>query len=217
MFQILGFNSYRKGDFILPYIISVFFEMQSKLNIIFDLNDLRLDRNQNRDFMLAYCASNPQHHRDTIFSLLQKNDNTCHGLGKCCATVGYQVGEHATWRDNWQYYRKYRFAIAMENKAVPGYVTEKLLNAILAGSIPIYYGDQVWVKSVFNEKAIIFVQDFNTLEECANYISMVDKTPALLKQYQNQPVFVKTPELFSIENPCEDYKKMIEIIKLAIR
>jgi hypothetical protein len=216
LFELLTFNSYRKGEFILPYLVSVYFEMQTKLNRTFDMTDLRLDKNPNRPFMLAYCASNPQYHRDALFKLLQQQDSTAHGLGKCMGTPGYQVGEHSTWRDNWSYYRNYRFAIAMENKAIGGYVTEKLLNAILGGSIPIYYGDPTWVKQNFNEKAIIFVQDFSSLEECAAYILHVDKTPELLNQYQSQPVFVKKPELFSVTNPCEEYKKMCEIIKSVI-
>lgn len=36
--------------------------------------------------------------------------------------------------------RRYRFAIAFENTALPGYVTEKLIDALLAGCVPIYRG-----------------------------------------------------------------------------
>jgi hypothetical protein len=36
--------------------------------------------------------------------------------------------------------RRYRFAIAFENTALPGYITEKLIDAIIAGCVPIYRG-----------------------------------------------------------------------------
>ena len=34
-------------------------------------------------------------------------------------------------------YREYKFVISFENSAIPGYFTEKLLNPVLAGSIPV--------------------------------------------------------------------------------
>ena len=42
------------------------------------------------------------------------------------------------------------------------------------------------VKKYFNEKAIIFVQDFSSLEACADYIIQVDTTPELYNQYKSQ-------------------------------
>ncbi|CAK0823016.1 unnamed protein product, partial [Prorocentrum cordatum] len=51
--------------------------------------------------------------------------------------------------------RPYRFALVFENKLVPGYVTEKIVNAFLAGSIPIYWGSSA-VLDVFNADAFIY-------------------------------------------------------------
>jgi Glycosyltransferase family 10 (fucosyltransferase) C-term len=36
--------------------------------------------------------------------------------------------------------RRYRWALVMENQRQPGYVTEKVLDAIVAGAVPIYWG-----------------------------------------------------------------------------
>lgn len=38
--------------------------------------------------------------------------------------------------------RQYQFSLALENICSPGYVTEKLLHALVAGTIPIYWGDK---------------------------------------------------------------------------
>lgn len=46
--------------------------------------------------------------------------------------------------------RPYRFAIVMENSNFAGYVSEKLLNAFLAESIPIYFGAED-IGMYFNE------------------------------------------------------------------
>ena len=37
----------------------------------------------------------------------------------------------------------YRFVVAFENDAADGYMTEKIVNAMLAGAIPIYAGPKV--------------------------------------------------------------------------
>jgi len=37
-------------------------------------------------------------------------------------------------------YTAYKFVVTFENTLVPGYVTEKVMNAMLAGAIPIYWG-----------------------------------------------------------------------------
>jgi hypothetical protein len=65
----------------------------------------------------------------------------------------------------------------MENKIVKGYITEKIVNAFRSGSIPIYWGDPQIAKDIFNEKAFICVNDFDTLDDCANYVVNLSKNP----------------------------------------
>jgi hypothetical protein len=50
--------------------------------------------------------------------------------------------------------KPYRFAIVMENSNFPGYVSEKLLNAFLAQSVPVYFGAED-VTTYFNEEAMV--------------------------------------------------------------
>ena len=220
LFELLtvDLNLPDKNVFCIPYLVSVYFELQTLFSQQFNLEDLRLDTNKNRPYLLAYAASNPVHLREKLFGLIRKEDSTAHGIGRCSNTPGFKLGEHETWRDNYKHFKNYRFALALENLSKPKYVTEKLLNCILAGSIPIYYGDSKWVKEVFNEKAIIFVDDFNSLEECANYIIKVDRTPELFKQYQEQPVFIKENYrgYFDKNDPCQEYKKIVDILKTRI-
>lgn len=44
-------------------------------------------------------------------------------------------------KDKLSFVRNYKFTIAFENSAVPGYTTEKLIEPIIANSLPIYYGN----------------------------------------------------------------------------
>ncbi len=65
--------------------------------------------------------------------------------------------------DNVQVFSRYRYALVMENSDSPGYVSEKILHAFLAGAVPIYYGSS-YVFNIFNSKAFVFF-DFDSLED----------------------------------------------------
>jgi|TARA_B100000287_G_scaffold427210_1_gene476462 hypothetical protein len=57
---------------------------------------------------------------------------------------------------------QYYFSITIENAILPGYWTEKLLDAFATKTIPIYYGDKKSVNKFFNPDGIIY---FETIEE----------------------------------------------------
>ena len=94
----------------------------------------------------------------------------------------------APWSGNPQLYREYRFCMVLENERARGYITEKILNAFLAGCIPIYYGTEE-VFDVFNRKAFIYfnitnpdaaLQQIRHLEENeTEYLRVVRDEPIL--------------------------------------
>ena len=65
--------------------------------------------------------------------------------------------------NRWEVKRKflsaYKFTIAFENDVFPGYQTEKLYDAMMADSIPIYCGDP-FIGDIFNTKSFINVHDY---------------------------------------------------------
>jgi hypothetical protein len=50
----------------------------------------------------------------------------------------------------------YKFSISVENSSTPGYSTEKLVHALAAGTIPVYFGDPL-ICRVFNPERFIDV------------------------------------------------------------
>lgn len=56
---------------------------------------------------------------------------------------------------------EYKFNLAFENSSYPGYVTEKLMHALQANTVPIYWGDP-GVRSDFNPKRFVNVHDFTS-------------------------------------------------------
>lgn len=63
------------------------------------------------------------------------------------------------WETKRQFLSRYKFTIAFENDVYPGYQTEKLYDAMLANSIPIYCGDPC-IGDVFNTKSFINAADY---------------------------------------------------------
>jgi Glycosyltransferase family 10 (fucosyltransferase) C-term len=66
-----------------------------------------------------------------------------------------EAQQNRKWTGNARTLRRNRFVLAMENKAVRGNITEKIVNAFLAGSIPIYYGTTE-IFDVFNASSFVF-------------------------------------------------------------
>jgi len=204
------------NKFIIPFLVVAFFELQNFLQTQFNLDDLRLGAFE-KPYFLAYCYTRTSYVREAFFKAIREYDpnSSAHGLGPCQKTTDYSL--LGTWTHMVEAYKPYRFVVAMENTGKRYYVTEKLLNALLAGAIPIYWGDPIWVKKVFNPKCIIFLQDFKTIQECVEYVYKVDRTPELYQEYVNQPRFVNTKGLFDLNDPCDEYLEMKDIIKNNVR
>jgi hypothetical protein len=89
---------------------------------------------------------------------------------------------------------KYRWNICFENSIYPGYITEKLLEAKVAGCIPIYYGDSS-VNNDFNSNGFINYKDFKTSDELFNFILSIEKNEKLFGDYVETPIFNTEPSL----------------------
>lgn len=177
--------------------------------------------------LLGYCNSNNILIRELLVDFIAEkaDENQVYALGKSIGTSKKIVvkkidGMHST--DNViKEYSNYKFVIAMENKIVEGYITEKIINAFRSGSIPIYWGDPKIAKEIFNEKAFICVNDFDTLNDCANHIVNLSKNLDKMKEMLNEPVLKnnKIPDIFRIDdydNPPNIYKEMSSKLKVII-
>jgi len=85
--------------------------------------------------------------------------------------------------------RERRFCIAFENAVAPGYTTEKLPEALLAGSVPIYFGDPL-VGLDFNSEAFLDLSRHGSLERLANAVMALDSDPVAWQRMRDQPAYV---------------------------
>ena len=54
-----------------------------------------------------------------------------------------------------EFLSSYKFSIAMENSEGDGYISEKIIESFISGTIPIYYGDYM-IDEFINPKSYIF-------------------------------------------------------------
>ncbi len=81
----------------------------------------------------------------------------------------------------------YKFTIAFENTRLPGWVTEKLIDPLLARSIPIYWGDPE-VAEYFNPKAFINCADYgDDLDAVVRAVIELDNDRERYMQMLRQP------------------------------
>jgi hypothetical protein len=84
--------------------------------------------------------------------------------------------------------KDYKYNIAFENSSVPGYTTEKLIDAMAARCLPIYWGNPR-VAEDFNPKSFLNYFDFPTEEALVEKIIELDQDDAKYAEYLRQPWF----------------------------
>ena len=77
-------------------------------------------------------------------------------------------------KDKIKFLSSYKFSIAMENSEGDGYVSEKIFDSFISGTIPIYYGDYT-IDEYINPKSFILIKNEENIEKKINYIKEIDQ------------------------------------------
>lgn len=91
-----------------------------------------------------------------------------------------------------------KFTIAFENTVYDGYCTEKLIEALAAGTVPIYYGDPR-VAEDFNPDSFINVTDFATLDDVVERVIQIDNNDELYLRMLNAATVLNPTDLSDFE------------------
>ena len=84
----------------------------------------------------------------------------------------------------------YKFSIAMENTEGDGYISEKILDAFLSGTIPIYYGDYM-LDEYINPETFILIRGKKDIKAKIEYIKKIDNNNELYKNILKKKIFLK--------------------------
>ncbi|HYM18990.1 MAG TPA: glycosyltransferase family 10 [Micropepsaceae bacterium] len=87
-----------------------------------------------------------------------------------------------------EFFRRYKFTLAIENAVWPGYTTEKLVDPMYSDSIPIYIGDPL-ASHDFNPESFVDFTRFKDFKEMLDYVRELDNNRALYLKTLAQPFY----------------------------
>ena len=156
--------------------------------------DYYIIKNNTREYFCAYMYSYNIEYRVEIYNFISTYKKV-DALGKSCNNDDFQ-DDRNTYNDSETYndiaiekYLKYKFVLALENTIYNGYITEKLINPILANSIPIYAGPKDAFE-IINKKRVIYVYDFSNYNDLLDYIINVDNDSDLYNSIISEDIFI---------------------------
>jgi hypothetical protein len=154
--------------------------------------------NEPKTDFCSFVVSNPGcHERNEMFEFLNSKQKV-NSAGRHLKNVSDVL---KTEEDKIRFLSKHKFNICFESGSYPGYVTEKILHAFYAGTIPIYWGSPT-VYLDFNPKAFLDTSMFRSKEELWEIVSMLDKNDALYNEVVSQPKFIGNvpPSYYAFDN-----------------
>ena len=164
----IGFDHMDFGDRYLRVPLCAFYESYRRIEEPLDRTDEQL---LNRDFC-SFVASNPQRDPivfDFVRELSKYKKVSCGGA--CLNNVGGRV------KDKMSFCAAHKFNVAFENSSSPGYTTEKIMQPLVAGSVPIYYGNPM-VEADFNPGCMVRVGGWDDIPRVIDEIVALDKDDA---------------------------------------
>lgn len=111
--------------------------------------------------------------------------------------------------NKYEFIAKYKFNIAFENSSVMGYTTEKIMEPMTVGSIPIYWGNPL-ISNEFNTKSFVNLHDFKSLEEVVEKIMILDTIEEEYLKVLKEPWIVNDDILKWRENFWIFYRPLLK-------
>ncbi len=100
--------------------------------------------------------------------------------------------------------KKSKFTIAVESLSIPGFTTEKIMEALFMHSIPIYYGDAT-VTDTFNRDSFIWFDDENNLDSLLEKIIELDQDDDKYMEMLMQQPFIQNDHIEIMNNQFEKF------------
>lgn len=156
---------------------------------------------QQRDFCAFVCRNPKGKERNSLVRKLNEQRKVSCG-GPFMNNMGYIVPKGYDAKQ--EFLGKHFFTIAYENEAAPGYQTEKIVDAFLANSIPIYWGSK-HVAEEFNPKAFVNANDFRSEKALIGHIMDLLNSPEAMADMLSQPILQDTDVFKKAEQGLIDF------------
>lgn len=176
------------------YFMSYFFTGQKQLWNYF-LQPQNKPKSSRQHFVV-YTAGRCVSFREEAFDAIATANpsSKAYFAGKCSGTqklnniIKYDAESH-DYKDNFIFYKKFKFCLVMENTFLDGYISEKILLAFAGGCVPIYYGTME-IFDIFNPKSFIYY-DINNPELALQEISRLHSNSSAYDEVMAEPILLE--------------------------
>lgn len=179
----IGFNDIHFGDRYLRWPLYRWHQTLSECEAIREKANER-SATSRRKRLCACVISNVSNRQGPLVEICDAL-NSYHGMtygGKWRNNIGGRV------KDKQALLLEHKFTLAFENTAYPGYTTEKIIDAFLAGTIPIYWGDPA-ITQHFNAKAFIQCREGEPIADVVQRIKTINESPECYEAMLREPIF----------------------------
>jgi hypothetical protein len=128
-------------------------------------------------------------YREAIFRLFSAY-NCVDAAGRCQNNMNGWTVPYAPNRvaGKVEFFRRYKFTLAIENTIWPGYMTEKLVDPMFADSVPIYIGDPQASRS-FDAASYVDFTRFASMKEMLEFVREADNDRNLYLKLLSAPFY----------------------------
>jgi hypothetical protein len=136
--------------------------------------------------------------------------------GRFLNNIGGPVG--GGYEGKIKFMREYKFHIAFENTLLPGYTTEKLPQAMMAQTLPIYWGNPR-VGEDFNPRSFVNASDYRDLDALVEKIIELDRDDGRYQSYLSEPYLPenKPTEWFDRRRLLDRFEQIFDTARPAVR
>jgi len=127
--------------------------------------------------------------RNKMFHMLNRYKKV-HSYGRYENNMNRHLDFNYWTEDYFRFLSTYKFIICFENSKVGTYSTEKIINAYMGQTIPIYWSSH-HIHNVFNPDSMIFLYDEseNSFEQIMDTIVELDSDDDKYLEFINRPIF----------------------------
>lgn len=171
------FDRYMK----IPYVFGWFKHLNN--SYIKYIRDLALNGQKRTKFCAAVISNNRSSTKFRIKFINELNKYKKIDMG---GRFNNNVGKI---KNKIKFFTSYKFSISLENSEGDGYLSEKMIDSFLSGTIPIYYGDYM-VDEYINPNSYILIRGDQDIKEKIEYIKKIDNDDELYRKILKENVFI---------------------------
>ena len=199
---------YMRFSYLIPKIAEPKLDMKS---IEKKISEINAARNTKKYECVIITSHDMMNTRTAIYNQL-KSEVEIKSAGKWNRNTDELQTDYGN--DKIKYVHEFMFNICPENVSRVGYVTEKIFDAFIAGSIPIYYGsDNKPEPGVINPDAVLFFDPKSDNEELVREVRRLKSDEAYYDKFMRQEKLFAKPAAEFIYSTLEELAKRLREMK----